>query len=242
MNPANSPRPPSLAPPPSGSGFRTSGLGFRTSDFRLRAFTLVEIVIALTIVAILTAAAIPSFQGFRDEQMAREPVSALVRMAKEARLRAMQERRPYQIAFYAGGFTASRYFNPYLQLEELNEFLASAEAGLTGIRDDGFADEPDDAPPSGRPTTALALAPPPPKVDNQWNETYELPTDTFYTLQFWHELQPTPIEGDLVKLWVFQPTGICQPLTIEFNRETVTFHIEFSALTADITREIINLK
>lgn len=205
-------------------------------------FTLVEIVIALTIVAILTAAAIPSFQGFRDEQMAREPVTALVRMAKEARLRAMQERRPYQIAFYAGGFTASRYFNPYLQLAELNEFLASAEAGITGIRDDGFADEPDDATPSGRPTTALALAPPPPKVDNQWNETYELPNGTFYTLQFWHELQPVPIEGELVKLWVFQPSGICQPLTIEINRESVTFHIEFSALTADITREIINLK
>ena len=58
------------------------------------AFTLVEIVIALTIVAILTAAAIPSFRGLRDEQLAREPVAALVKLAKEARLKAIVEKRP----------------------------------------------------------------------------------------------------------------------------------------------------
>jgi len=213
------------------------------SAFRNRhAFTLVEIVIALTIVVIITAAAIPSFRGFRDEQIAREPVTALVRMAKEARLRAMQEKRPYQIAFHAGGFTASRHFNPYLQLAELNEFIASEEAGLTGIRDDDTQDDPDSEVNNAKPTTALPLAPPPPKLDNQWNESYTLPDSTTYTLQFWHEIQPTAIEGELVKLWVFQPTGICQPLSLDLLRDTATFHIEFSALTADITREVIDLK
>ncbi len=205
-------------------------------------FTLVEIVIALTIVAILTAAAIPSFRGFRDEQIAREPIVALVRLAKEARLKALKEKRPYQIAFHAGGFTASRHFNPYLQLAELNEFIASAEAGISGIRDDDVQDDPDSEINNARPSTALPMAPPPPKLDNQWSESYQLPADTRYTLQFWHEIQPFPIEGEMVKLWVFQPTGICQPLTIELVRENATFHVEFGALTADITREVIDLK
>ena len=210
---------------------------------RLRhAFTLVEIVIALTIVAILTAAAIPSFQGFRDEQVAREPVMALVRMAKEARLRAMQEKRPYQIAFHSTGFNASRHFNPYLQLAELNEFIAADEAGIKGIRDDDTQDDPDSEVNNAKPSTALPLAPPPPKLDNQWHDDYTLPASTTYTLQYWHEVQPTPIEGELVKLWVFQPSGICQPLSIDIQRETASFHIEFSALTADITREVIDLK
>lgn len=209
---------------------------------RQRGFTLVEIVIALTIVVIITAAAIPSFRGFRDEQIAREPVTALVRMAKEARLRAMKEKRPYQIAFHMGGFTASRHFNPYLQLAELNEFIGSAEAGISGIRDDDVQDDPDSEVSSKRPSSALPMAPPPPKLDNLWSESYTLPPNTLYTLQFWHEVQPTAIEGELVKLWVFQPTGICQPLSIDLIRDTATFHIEFSALTADITREIIDLK
>ena len=93
-----------------------------------RAFTLVEIVIALTIVAVLAAATVPMLKGFQDERLAREPVTALLKLAREARMRAMQEKRPYQVAFHATGFTASRYFNPYLQLTELNEFLAAGEA------------------------------------------------------------------------------------------------------------------
>jgi prepilin-type N-terminal cleavage/methylation domain-containing protein len=216
--------------------------GLHSSSSRIQGFTLVEIVIALTIVAILTAAAIPSFQGFRDEQVAREPVIALVRMAKEARLRAMQEKRPYQIAFHSTGFTASRHFNPYLQLAELNEFIAADEAGIKGIRDDDTQDDPDSEVNNAKPSTALPLAPPPPKLDNQWHDDYTLPANTTYTLQYWHEVQPTAIEGELVKLWVFQPSGICQPLSIDIQRETASFHIEFSALTADITREVIDLK
>jgi len=205
-------------------------------------FTLVEIVIALTIVVIITAAAIPSFRGFRDEQLARQPVTALVRLAKEARLRAIEERRPYQVAFHSGGFTASRHFNPYLQLAELNEFIVRAEAGFSGVQDDGFEDEPDGNSGSGQPATLLPLAPKGPQLDNQWVESYELPDNTRYTLQFWHELQPIPIDGEVVKLWVFQPSGLCQPLTIELIRESATFLVEFGALTADITREIIDLK
>jgi type II secretory pathway pseudopilin PulG len=205
------------------------------------AFTLVEIIIALTIVVILTAAAIPSFRGFRDEQLAREPVTALARMAKEARLRAIQERRPYQIAFHSGGFTASRYFSPHLQLSELNEFLASAEAGITGKEDDGIADDPDFEINTGGGTT-LPSAPPPPQLDNQWNETYNLPQDTRYNIQFWHEVQPTELEGDIIKLWVFQPSGLCQPIQLDFRRDSASFHIEFGSLTADIIREVIDLQ
>lgn len=209
---------------------QAAGLHFSCVGCPRHAFTLVEIVIALTIVAILTAAAIPSFQGFREEQAAREPVIALVRMAKEARLRAMQEKRPYQIAFHSGGFNASRHFNPYLQLAELNEFIAADEAGIKGIQDDDVQDDPDSEVNNAKPSTALPLAPPPPKLDNQWHEDYTLPTGTTYNLQYWHEVQPTPIEGELVKLWVFQPSGICQPISIDIQRETASFHIEFSAL------------
>lgn len=215
---------------------------FLSSRIGNSGFTLVEVVIALTIVVIITAAAIPSFRGFRDEQLARQPVTALVRLAKEARLRAIEERRPYQVVFHSGGFTASRHFNPYLQLAELNEFIVRAEAGLDGVEDDDIQDEPDTDSGREKPATLLPLAPEGPQRDNQWAETYPLPRDTRYTLQFWHELEPIAVEGEVVRLWVFQPSGLCQPLTIELIRESATFHVEFGALTADITREIIDLK
>ncbi|MCW0219381.1 MAG: hypothetical protein OJI67_13735, partial [Prosthecobacter sp.] len=89
-----------------------------------------EIVISLTIIIIIAAGAVPMFRGLREEQLAREPIIELVRMAKEARIRAMREKRPYQVAFYPGGFVASRYFSPYLQLAELTTFLQEGESGV----------------------------------------------------------------------------------------------------------------
>ncbi len=218
----------------------------RHSSFLIRhspaGFTLVEIVIALTIVVIITAAAIPSFRGLRDEQLAREPVTELVRMAKQARLKAMEEKRPYQIAFYSGGFTASRHFNPYLQLNELREFMEMAEQGVTLDRGQplGTDSEPDDG--DREQTTSLPLAPAGPKLDDQWTLNYELPQDTTYSVQFWYDLEPLNMEGDLITLWVFQPSGICQPLTIFMTRESSTFEVEFGALTADIVREVTNVR
>ena len=85
---------------------RSSSFVIRRSSFRPAGFTLVEIIIALTIVIIIAAASIPTFKGLRAEQQALEPVQELTRMAKEARLRAMREKRPYQIVFHGTGFTA----------------------------------------------------------------------------------------------------------------------------------------
>lgn len=213
--------------------------GFR----RQRGFTLVEIVISLTIIIIIAAGAVPMFRGLREEQLAREPIIELVRMAKEARIRAMREKRPYQVAFYPGGFVASRYFSPYLQLAELTTFLQEGESGV--FRTNPNADDNDsdlDAGAGETPQTSLPMAPAAPKLNDNWEEHYEVPQDVTYSLKFWGDLEETFVEGEVVKLWVFQPSGICQPVKLHLDRQTATFDVEFGALTADITREIIDLK
>lgn len=216
-----------------------SARGFR----RQRGFTLVEIVISLTIIIIIAAGAVPMFRGLREEQLAREPIIELVRMAKEARIRAMREKRPYQVAFYPGGFVASRYFSPYLQLAELTTFLQEGETGV--FRTNPNADDNDsdlDAGAGETPQTSLPMAPAAPKLNDNWEEHYEVPQDVTYSLKFWGDLEETFVEGEVVKLWVFQPSGICQPVKLHLDRQTATFDVEFGALTADITREIIDLK
>ena len=179
-------------------------------------------------------------KGFREERLAREPVTALVHMAREARLRAMTEKRPYQVAFHGGGFTASRYFNPYLQLAELQEFM---ETGANLPEEQAAFDKNDlDNGGSVTKTTELPLAPPAPKYDEYWSEKYEMPADMKYAIQFWYDTEPTYLEGDIVKLWVFQPSGICQPLQVHIERESATFDVEFAALTADIVKESVDLR
>ena len=179
------------------------------------------------------------FQGFRDERLAREPVAALVRLAKAARMRAMQEKRPYQIAFHAAGFTASRYFNPYLQRSELTQFLESAE---NPVQQPGFETTDIDNGGGVTNTTELPLAPPRPKLDEYWSESYDAPPDMKFAIQFWYEDELLYLEGDAVKLWVFQPSGVCVPLTVHIERQSAIFDVEFAALTADIVRERIDLR
>ncbi len=214
----------------------------RVSDSAKRAFTLIEIVIALTIVAVLAAATVPMLKGFQDERLAREPVTALLKLAREARMRAMQEKRPYQVAFHATGFTASRYFNPYLQLAELNEFLESGEEATEVVSSVEEGDKSDLDNGSANKISELPLAPPPPKYDEHWSENYELPKEVKYTIQHWYDAEPTTIEGELVKLWVFQPSGVCQPLKIHVEGSSSTFDVEFAALTADIVKETVDLR
>ncbi|SKA98693.1 hypothetical protein SAMN02745166_02840 [Prosthecobacter debontii] len=206
-------------------------------------FTLVEIVISLTIIIVIAAASVPMFRGIRDEQLARAPVSELVHLAKEARLRAMKEKRPYQVAFYSGGFVASRYFSPYLQLSELTTFMQEVESGSFRMNPNADDNDSDlDGGAGETPKTDLPLAPTAPKLDDNWEEHYDLPTDVQYSIKFWHDLEETYIEGEMVKLWVFQPSGICQPLKLHLQSQSATFDVEFGALTADITREVIDLK
>jgi type II secretory pathway pseudopilin PulG len=206
-------------------------------------FTLVEIVISLTIIIVIAAGAVPMFQGLREEQLAREPIIELVRLAKQARLKAMREKRPYQVAFYERGFVASRYFSPYLQLAELTTFLQEEGSGVRRVNPNSDDNDEDlDAGAGTAPKTALPLAPTAVKLDDNWEEHYDLPQDVQYALKFWSDIEETPVSGDIVKLWVFQPTGICVPLKMHLTRQNATFDVEFGALTADITREVIDLK
>jgi len=196
----------------------------------------------MTIIIIIAAASIPAFRGFREEQLAREPVQELVRMAKEARIRAMREKRPYQVAFHGTGFTASRYFNPYLQLADLNLLAAEAETGVSRLNPNSDDNEADlDSGASAIPKTQLPLAPPAAKQDDNWTMRYVLPLGTNYSIRFWHDVEDIQIEGEVVKLWVFQPTGICQPLKIHLQRTGAIFDVEFGALTADIVKEAISV-
>src|SRR5688500_4533613 len=88
-----------------------------------RAFTLIEIVVALTIIAVLAAVAIPTIKGLNAEERAREPVKILADLVQEVRHRAMREGRSYQIVFEREGIHASRTTFPYEKREEFLKFL-----------------------------------------------------------------------------------------------------------------------
>lgn len=224
---------------------KRAGNGVRAT---VNGFTLIEIVIVLTIVAVLAAASVPTFRGLVNERKAREPVAELARLAKLARMKAMKEKRPYQVAISGQGFTASRYFDPYLTQAELTDFLSlSDQAESAGEPKEDDADDPlaKPADPSSagkvsENTTQLTGQAPVPKAE--WNERYTLQPGTIVAPQFWHESVPTQLGAEDLRLWVFQPSGLCEPIKVDIMRENVKLHVEFNALTADIIREINDVK
>ncbi len=206
------------------------------SSFFSPAFTLIELVVVLTILAVMVAAAVPSFRGLQDEQVAREPVAALARLAKQARLHAITEKRPYQIVFTEKGFSATRYLSPYLQAAELDNFLQQTQLDSQNALDQEEVPAPvaSESNPEQPSLPAAAF--------KEWTESYNVPEGTTYTVQFWHETEATAIAGDLVKLWVFQPSGICPPVTVRIEHENASFETAFNALTADLVSEKSELK
>jgi prepilin-type N-terminal cleavage/methylation domain-containing protein len=200
-------------------------------------FTLVEIIIAITIMAILAGAALPTITGIERERAAREPVAELLRLARTARARAMAEQHPYQIALDHRGFHAARYFNPYGESEEFDELLRQIEAIeeqdeiLEASRRRGIDLD------SGREETQadrdLELA----REGLKFHESYELPEGIHYELLFWGETEWIDMQSGLFRRWVFQPSGMCQPLRIRVHSETAFFEVEFHPLTGDIKSE-----
>jgi Tfp pilus assembly protein FimT len=72
------------------------------------------VVIAVSVVAILTGLAVPAIDSVQRERLAREPVNRLILLAREVRGRAMTEQRPYQIMFDGEGlFVEHLWFYGY---------------------------------------------------------------------------------------------------------------------------------
>ena len=43
--------------------------------------------------------------------------------------------------------------------------------------------------------------------------------------------------GGEFRRWIFQPSGMCEPLKVRMEADAAFFEIEFHPLTADIVRE-----
>ncbi|MEZ0389823.1 MAG: prepilin-type N-terminal cleavage/methylation domain-containing protein [Verrucomicrobium sp.] len=206
----------------------------------MRGFTLLEVILVLTLLALMAAASVPAVRGLRDEAQAREPLNSLARLAKQTRLKAMQDRRPYQIAFTSTGFKATRYLSPYLQAAQIEEFiqksaLESQQKEEAGVDQEEAPQGPLEAAAPGTNVPASGSAPAP--AYKEWMESVTLPEGMTCSVQEWYDSEPTPVGDNALKLWVFQPSGMVTPITVTLQLNNNFYKADFSPLTADIVKE-----
>lgn len=211
-----------------------SGIGSnRHGRNRHGAFTLVELVIAITVLGILTGIAVPTISSVQKERLAREPVSALLETAREVRLRAMKERRPYQIVFDSSGFQAARFFQPYGGQEEFEQLrveleqVAQREEMIAASRARGIQLE----------EQVVDLRAEAIQEGLQFYREYSFPDSLRVSLRFWDETQWVDLNGGEFRRWIFQPSGMCEPMKIRVEADTSFFEVDFHPLTADVKSE-----
>ncbi|MEM7699881.1 MAG: prepilin-type N-terminal cleavage/methylation domain-containing protein [Verrucomicrobiota bacterium] len=196
-------------------------------------FTLVEIIIALSVLAILAGMAIPAFDGIRKEREARAPIDALYAMARDARQRAMEERRPYQLLLDREGFRASRFLTPYGGVERFEELqlevaeLDRRDAMIEASRERGID---------------LGNVVVDPRLDAlqeglRYLAEYTLEPGLQISVRTWEDIEWENLSGGNYRRWVFQPNGMCEPMRVRVEADDSFFEVEFSPLTADINYE-----
>ncbi len=147
---------------------------------RRAAFTLLEILMVLAIIALLLGVVIPLTTGFSRDQEFRDVMRELLVLAKTARMEAMTSGRPTSIVFDKGGFGLLR----------------------TG------EEEP--------------------------SEAVTIPKKMSYTLHPFGTDKTVRPEG---QRWIFQPSGICEPIAVNLTDGEAWMEMRFDPLTASVADE-----
>jgi len=215
------------------------------------AFTLIEIVVALTIIAIIAAVAIPTLKGLGREERARAPVIALASLIQEVRSRAMREKKPYQIVFEKTGIHAIAEGFPTANRED---FLRALDVALTPPPGQEFErTEPEittiettPVPAKDGNTTSPTPTPAPSaeraktRWEPPWSQSIAFENDAECEVLFWGDGEWDLLEGDDIRRWVFQPSGLASPLGLRLRTSAVEVEAAFDALTGEMIRERID--
>ena len=207
-----------------------------------RGFTLVEMVVALTIVAILLTLAFPAMKALREQDNSQAHVTAFLDLSRVMRARAMSERRPYQLVFDQQSIYGLRYFYPYAEDTTFQEFLMKQEEERLRRKEEiarmeiqrvQMAQEGPETP-EGSDTTL----PPLPNIDDEYFvRQLTLPAEIQAEVRPWGALQWKTLDGSAMHRWVFQPSGLCDPLQVRFAQEGQWQELHFDVLTGELSKK-----
>jgi prepilin-type N-terminal cleavage/methylation domain-containing protein len=220
-----------------------------TTDPRRGGFTLIEIVVALTIVAVIASVAIPTMKGLDREEKAAAPIRELAEIVQEVRQRAMKERRPYQIVFEREGIHACPFAFPIDRREEFLRYLEDLrtppkeeevdreEAIRTEVEQTDFATAGSPTGSAPKPAAGAEEPASKKKFEMPWTRSVSFEPESECSLLFWGDGEWVLVEGEAIRRWVFQATGMVNPVQVRLALGLHEFEVGFDPLTGEVTRE-----
>lgn len=163
-----------------------------------RAFTLMEMLVALAIIGLILAGSMIAVGSLNDERNLRAPLNELRIMAKKAWARSMEEQRAWQIRLVADRFILEP--KQPVNADDLKLFKDVDAQMKRGLGIDTYVIDPE---------IRMEV--------RHWGEAE------------WHAPRPDP--------WVFEHSGLCEPINIRFISEFATVTVSFDPLTAAVSSE-----
>ena len=163
-----------------------------------RAFTLMEILVALAIVGLIAAGSMIAVGSLNDERDLRAPLNELRIMAKKSWARSMEEQRAWQIKLLPDRFVLEP--KQPIHADDLKLFKDVDEQMKRGSGIDSYVIDP---------SIKMEV--------RHFGETE------------WHVARPDA--------WVFEHSGLCEPINIRFISAFATITVSFDPLTAAVASE-----
>ena len=171
------------------------------------AFTLIELVLVIAVMLLAVGALIPLLSNRSDERNLKLAGDEIERMARQARTSAVYQGRAAHISLLEDGF------------QLVAGRAADASAGDPARRGLFF-------------TERAAAATPPGEAAER--PGYSLPDGVAYRIRRWGSEHWREPDG---QQWVFQRSGLCEPLTLRIESGESWIELLFSPLTADVQEE-----
>jgi prepilin-type N-terminal cleavage/methylation domain-containing protein len=163
-----------------------------------RAFTLMEMLVALAIIGIIVAGSMVAVGSLNDERKLRAPLNEIRIMGKRAWARSMEEQRSWQIKLLPDRFVLEP--KQPINEEDLKMFREVDEQMKRGSGIESYVIDP---------SIKMEV--------RHWGEAE------------WHVPRPDA--------WVFEHSGLCEPINIRFSSEYATIQVSFDPLTAAVAFE-----
>jgi prepilin-type N-terminal cleavage/methylation domain-containing protein len=163
-----------------------------------RAFTLMEMLVALAIIGVIISGSMIAVGSLNDERALRAPLNELRIMGKRAWARSMEEQRAWQIKLLPDRIVLEP--KQPIHADDLKLFKEVDEQMKRGSGVDTYIIDPEI------------------KMEvRHWGETE------------WHVPRPDA--------WVFEHSGLCEPINIRFSSAYATVEVSFDPLTAAVSNE-----
>jgi prepilin-type N-terminal cleavage/methylation domain-containing protein len=172
-------------------------------------FTLIEIVLVLTLIAVMVGGALGFMVASDDERVLRRSSVEIEALAKRARALAALQQRPYALEFY----------------EQTVSLMPLAEAMIDPRdRENALARQEEMAAESAVPASGFA------PVRANWT----VDEDLQMFVRRWASDVWLPVDAKNRHVWRFEPEGFCEPIGVRFQMEKSWVEAEFNPLTGGI--------